>query len=416
MLRVWLGATWLLAGLYAGLARRAHLRMGAPRERFAERLGQPSARAAGPVVWIHGASLGEVAQIGPVVEALRARQTASVLVTTATQAGADWVARRLPGVIHQFAPLDTPRAVAGFLSAWDITAAVFVEGDLWPRMGCALQARGVPRVLLNARASRTRARLAGVYGALLHDFTAVTCRSEDVAEGLRDLGLPPTRVQVLPDLRIASAKLPVDDAARAEIAGWVGPRPLWLAASTHPGDEAAVIAAQRGVTEAHPGALLILAPRHPPRADALEQMAAEAGLRVARRSQGAPVEDGTQVYLADTLGEMGTFFALAPLAFVGGSFGGDGGHNPYEPAQFGTAILAGARVANFADAYARLAQDGAAELLDDPDRLGLRVAALLGSGELAAMGQAAERFMERQAGGVEATVALIEAAMGESRR
>lgn len=411
-LRVWLLATRALPLLISPISRQLHNRMGAVPERFAERRGQPSKTMDGPVLWFHAASLGEVSQIEPLVAHL-GQSGRTILVTTTTAAGADWVARELPDAVHQYAPMDTPVAVAGFLDSWEISASVYIEGDLSPRLVLETQARGIPQVLLNARHSRTRERFSHVFATLLSGFSLVTCRSDQVASGIRTLGVPADRVKVLPDLRIATAKLPCPADVVNAVKAQIGDRLVWLAASTHATDDAPVLAAHRKIIEAHPNALLILAPRHPRRAEDVLARVAEAGFKVARRSRGDVLTAETQVYLADTLGELGVFFSIAPVSFVGGSFGDEGGHNPYEPAQFGSAILSGPKVKNFDIAYAALSEIGAAEILDEAGALGPRLATLIGTDQVERMGDAGLRFMDASENSVSQTVELIEKILGK---
>ncbi|MFK7751063.1 MAG: 3-deoxy-D-manno-octulosonic acid transferase [Sedimentitalea sp.] len=415
-LRVWLWITRALPYPIKLVSRVLHGRMGAAPERFGERLGQATRQVDGPVVWFHAASLGEVAQIAPLAERLSQSQQGHILVTTTTQAGADWVARALPGALHQFAPVDTPSAVSGFLDTWRITFAIFIEGDLWPRLILELQHREIPHALLNARHSRTRQRFASVFGVLLSEFSLITCRSDQVAEGIRSLGFPNNRLQVLPDLRIATAKLPCDSDLLNAVATKIAGRDVWLAASTHPGDEEAVLNAHKQVLAEAPNALLILAPRHPKRGAALTSGARAQGFTLARRSVGDAITQQTQIYLADTLGELGVFFSVAPIAFLGGSFGDEGGHNPYEPASFGTAILSGPKVKNFADAYADLSKASAAKLVDEPSDLGACVITLMRPGQAKSMGNAGLAFMEVRENSVSSTVALITDLLGKGDR
>lgn len=414
LLRIWLLATRYFAYPIKLIFRHLHTRMGSAPERYVERLGQATRHADGPVVWFHAASLGEVAQIGPLAKQLRQSEQATILVTTTTQAGADWVARELPDAIHQFAPVDTPSAVAGFLDAWRISVAIFIEGDLWPRLVLAIQKRQIPHVLLNARHSRSRDRLSDVFAVLLSEFSLITCRSDRVAEGIRSIGFPSERLKVLPDLRIATAKLSCPADLLASMKRKVGSRSIWLAASTHPTDEEIVLSAHKQVIAEFPDTLLILAPRHPKRGAALTKAAHEAGFNLARRSTGDALTHETQVYLADTLGELGVFFSLVPITFMGGSFGNEGGHNPYEPASFGTAILSGPKVKNFADVYAELSDVRAAKLLRDPAELGACLIALIGSGEAKTMGQAGLTFMKGNGESLSTTLKLIKDMRRES--
>lgn len=355
----------------------SHRRMGADPKRFSERLGHSTEQEPDPVIWFHAASLGEVQQAVQLVQSLAQSETRKILVTTTTATGADWVAKELPYVTHRFAPLDTPAAVRRFLDGWSITAAIFLEGDLWPRLLSALHKRDVPRILLNARHSRTRARFPAVFGRLLSTFSAVTCRSELVAQEFRALGLPSERIHVLPDLRLTLPKLEAPHSVVEPLSDAIGTRPIWLAASTHPADEEAVLAAHLKVLDTCPDALLIIAPRHPNRRQPLQQLARSKSLTAARRSLDEKITATTQIYIADTLRELGIFYALSPIAFLGGSFGQEGGHNPYEPAHFETAIVFGPYVKNFTHAYEALQRAKAAVQVEDAEQLGQMITDLL---------------------------------------
>lgn len=393
MLRAWMLATRVLAHPIIWVSRYLHRRMGAPSDRFQERLGQANRTGKGGVIWFHAASLGEVMQIAPLVDTLEQTQNASILVTTTTQAGADWVARELPSVFHQFVPIDVPSAVNRFLDHWSPRIAIFVEGDLWPRLVVETQSRRIPQVLLNARHSRTRARFSAIFSRLLAPFSLVTCRSQTVVDEILSLGLSPAQVKLLPDLRVAATKLPAPAKVVHPLSETIGSRPVWLAASTHADDEQAVLAAHGKIVEHFPNALLIIAPRHPKRGAPLQTLAMDRGFATARRSLNETLNENAQVYIADTLGELGVFFALSPVAFVGGSFGQEGGHNPYEPASFGTAILSGPQIKNFEDAYALLIEKGAAQQVENSADLGRVLANLLGSDQASSMGLAGLDFM-----------------------
>ncbi len=393
ILRVWMLLTWCLSLPMNALSWVLHRRMGADPKRFSERLGHGAAQNEQPVIWIHAASLGEVIQIGPLASHLMASQKATILVTTTTATGADWVAKHLPDVTHRFAPIDTPKAVGRFLDGWSVSAALFVEGDLWPRMLDGLHRRGVPQILLNARHSRTRARLPTVFGALLHPFALVTCRSDDVAKEMRALGLHADRVHVLPDLRLTLPKPAAPEQTISALSAALNKRAVWLAASTHQADEEAVLTAHLNVLEKHPDTLLIIAPRHPTRGAPLRELAQSRSLRIAQRSKGEAILRETQVYIADTLGELGVLYSICPLAFLGGSFGQEGGHTPYEPAFFETAILHGPNVKNFSDAYAALRQAGSAMQVDNAEHLGREVLALLQGDRAETMGQAGMAYV-----------------------
>ncbi|MDA8584863.1 3-deoxy-D-manno-octulosonic acid transferase [Rhodobacteraceae bacterium] len=394
ILHAWMLATRCLSYPITVVSRRLHNRMGAAPKRFAERLGHKGLVHEGDVIWFHAASLGEVMQIGPLADALNRREPRAILVTTTTKAGADWVAREMPYALHQFVPIDIPSAVNCFLDAWSIAVAVFVEGDIWPRLVMESQKRGIPQVLLNARHSKTRERFSAIFAVMLARFALVTCRSERVADSIRALGVPEDMVHVLPDLRVASPKLPTSAALMQPLLLAIGSRPVWLAASTHPDDEDAVLAAHRHILGQVPNALLIVAPRHPRRGAPLQDMARALNFDVVRRGLDEELKPDTQVYIADTLGELGVFFELSQVAFVGGSFGKEGGHNPYEPASFGTAIVSGSRVKNFADAYQALTEAGAAFQVDGEAELGGVLQDLIQSDRAEKMGKAGLAFME----------------------
>ncbi|MEM9425820.1 MAG: 3-deoxy-D-manno-octulosonic acid transferase [Pseudomonadota bacterium] len=381
--------------------------MGADPDRFPERLGHASVPGQSGVIWFHAASLGEVMQIGTLAKTLAETTNVPILVTTSTPSGAEWVAREMPFAVHQFAPIDTAPAVARFLDTWSPRAAIFVEGDLWPRQLTECATRGIPQVLLNARHSRTRARFPKIFAALLGPFALITCRSKQVADGLLSLDLSSDRVRVLPDLKAASAQLPAPEDLRAPLAHTIGARPVWLAASTHPDDEGPVLDAHQQVLEQAADTLLIIAPRHPPRGAPLEEMAEARTLSTARRSAGGEITAETQIYIADTLGELGVFFSLAPVAFVGGSFGPEGGHTPYEPARFGTAIVTGPKTRNFDEAYAALIDCGAALKVDDSATLAEILLRLLRSETAREMGRAGEAFMDESDDGVARHVELL---------
>jgi 3-deoxy-D-manno-octulosonic-acid transferase len=281
-------------------------------------------------------------------------------------------------VLHRFVPLDVPSWAGRFLDHWRPDAAVFLESELWPNLLFGCQARHIPVMLVNARLSpRSFARWRRVPGAaraLLGSFAHVQARSEADAERLRNLGA--SSVDAPGDLKFAAAPLPADAAEVARLQALIGDRPVWLAASTHPGEEALVFAAHRQLAARHPDLLTILAPRHPDRGAALATEAAP--LPVTRRSLGQSPPASGGVWLVDTLGELGLCYRLAPIAFVGRSLlPPGGGQNPLEPARLGCAIATGLHVGNFADHVALLRAADALEVVADTAGLVAFVAALL---------------------------------------
>jgi len=381
---IWTGAATLAAPalrvlLWVRLARGKEAPGRLDERRGIEAMPRPDGR----LLWLHAASVGETASILPVLAwLLQGANDLTVLFTTGTRTAAALLAQRLAAegehrVLHRFVPLDVPAWAARFLDHWQPDAAAFVESELWPNLLSACDARGIPLMLCNARMSaRSFARWQHSPRSareILGLFRRIQPRSEEDAEHLRRLGAenldPPA------DLKFAAAPLPVDDAERARLAGTLKGRPLWLAASTHPGEEAIALAVHRALAEHHPGLLTIIAPRHPERGATI--LAEAAPLAAYRRSQGeAPPREG--IWIADTLGEMGLLYRLARIVFVGRSLiPPGGGQNPLEPARLGCAIAAGPHTANFADHVALLRQADALEVVTDAAALARFVAAKL---------------------------------------
>ena len=358
-------------------AQRRLAGAGVPRDRLGERDGYATAtRPPGPMVWFHGASVGETLSILPLV--LRMADVA-ILVTSGTATSAQVLSGRLPaGALHQFAPVDHPGAVKRFLDHWHPDLAVFAESEIWPGLLTRAAARGVPLALVNARLSARSlgrwARMPATARALFGLFDVVTVQDDRTARGLAPFLRKPAAHAG--NLKAAAPLPPADDDALARWRALLGARPVWLAASTHPADEQTVLDAHEAVRAAIPDALLILAPRHPERAPAIASRAASR-FEVARLSLDARPGPDTAVLLADTVGEMGLWYRLSPVVFLGGSLGAEGGHNPWEAAGLGAALLHGPRVDNAAADYARLGRAGAAETVRDAAGLAGAVTRLL---------------------------------------
>lgn len=393
LLRLYLGATALAPSLLHNMARKAHTAQSADAARLAERFGTASAlRPQGQVIWINAASVGEVASALDLARDLETATGAQLLFTTTTATGAETLARRLPQAIHQFQPVDTPAAIRAFLDHWQPDLACFMENDIWPRLMVETDKRRIPIAVINARASKTRSRAPRAIRALLSRAALISTQDAATAQQIQMLGLDPARIIDTGDLKAASSPLPADPEALAALQQAICTRPLWIAASTHPQDEGAVLDAHRAALRVHPDLLLVIIPRHPVRGPAIADLIHDKGLDSTSRSAGMLPAPHHQVYLADTLGETGLFYRLCPLVFLGGSFGDEGGHNPYEPAALGAASLHGPRVANFKLAYARLSQAGATQSVRDAEDLGARVTALVQSDALAQMRAAATRL------------------------
>ena len=347
--------------------------------RFGERLGRASQpRPAGPLIWLHAASVGEAVSVLPLIARLSTEwPDVTPLLTTGTVTSARMMAERLPPpAIHQFVPVDRPSAVAAFIAHWRPDLAIWVESELWPNLIAATRRAGIPMVLVQGRMSARSFRnwrLLGPFVApLIGAFEQVLAQTEADAERFRALGA--RGVGIAGNLKYAAPPLPADEDTLARLRKVVGDRPVWLAASTHPGEEAQVAEADRLLRAQFPDLLTIVVPRHPGRG--AEAAAAFPGNAVLR-SSGAEPGPETAVYVADTLGELGLFYRLAPITFVGGSLVPHGGQNLLEPARLGAAIVHGPHVANFHEVAERLATVGAAQPVADAAALADTVAMLL---------------------------------------
>jgi 3-deoxy-D-manno-octulosonic-acid transferase len=367
--------------------------------RLAERLGQPSApRPSGSLVWLHAVSVGESVSLLPVIERLAAdRPDLTLLVTSGTRASAEMLATRLPAkAIHQYAPLDTPGAVARFLAHWRPDLGLFVESELWPNLILAAHAGGTRLALISARMTERSARAwrrwPAAARAVLGAFDLILAQDDAVGTRLTDLG---AHVAGRLNLKRLGAPAPADATEADRLKFAIGGRPVVLALSTHAPEEAMIAAAVRPLT---PVPLLILQPRHRERGDDLARQFA--GRRLARRSAGETPSAQTEIYLVDTLGETGLLLRLGDLAVMGGGFGhGVGGHNPLEPARLGVGVITGPDIANHAQVFAEMIAAGAALPVDGEAGLTAALSALLGDeARRRAMGAAALAFAEAQDG------------------
>jgi 3-deoxy-D-manno-octulosonic-acid transferase len=381
----------------------------------AERLGERRGRAGlvrppGRLVWLHGASVGEAVSLLPFVERI-ARLGATALVTTGTVTSAALLARRLPaGALHQYAPIDIPFFVRRFLLHWRPDAALFAESELWPNVIVETKRAGLPLAMINGRISersfRRWRKAPRLIGALLQRFDLCLARSEADGERLAALGAP--RVVIAGDIKYDAPALPADRRELAELSGLTSGRQIWIAASTHPGEELIAARAHKALAEVFPDALTLIAPRHPERGQSILREVEAEGLACALRSRGEKPGPGASVYVCDTIGELGLFYRLAGVVFVGKSFAGGGGQNPIEPARLGSAILHGPMVGNFADAYAAFDASGGALKIAAPERLGEALIALFAdAARLRAMARAAGDTIERRSGAVERSMKAL---------
>lgn len=351
-LRLWHGMARAIAPalpLYLQLRVRRGKEVAA---RLGERRGEDAARPPGPLLWLHAASVGETLSILPLLpRLLDARPALHVLVTTGTVTAATLLAQRLPEDIaarvqHRFVPLDVPAWVARFLDGWRPTAAIFVESEFWPNLLSAAAARQIPIALVNARISPRSAgrwaRLPALARQTLGRFSLIIAQSEADAARFTALGAP--HAVAMGNLKFAAMPLPADADALAALRTMTEGRPILLAASTHPGEEAMVAQAHAILRDRFPALLTILVPRHPERGAAIAE---SLGLATRRGDGGLPGREAG-LYLADTLGELGLFYRLADVALIGGSLVTHGGQNPLEPARLGCPVIAGPHMGNFA--------------------------------------------------------------------
>ena len=324
------------------------------RSRLGERYGRAShERPAGRLVWLHAASIGETQAVIPLIRKLRAEKIA-VLLTTVTLTAARIAAERLPpGAIHQFAPIDCKPWTEAFLNHWRPDLAIFVESEMWPQAIMSLAERRIPLVVANARMSDRSFNGWKRYRSVIEPmFARVSlCLAQSARDGERfsELGVP--KVVVTGNLKFDSPPLMSAPDTVAAFKAAVGARPLWVAASTHPGEDELVADAHRILAERYPGLVTVIVPRHPERGSDIATALAARGLTVARRRADEALSPDVEIYIADTLGELGLFYRAAPVAFIGGSLVTHGGQNPIEPVSLGAAVIHGPHVYNFADVY-----------------------------------------------------------------
>ena len=381
-------------------------------ERIGERRGMSrDVRPAGPLVWIHGASVGEVLAAAALVERLRALDI-RILLTSGTVTSAAIVAKRFPpDVIHQYVPFDSPRYVARFLDHWRPSLALFIESDLWPNLILQSAARRLPMVLINGRMSQRSfprwRRMSGTISALLETFDL--CLAQSKTDGDRFAALGSRNVIVTGNLKLDVPAPPADPAKLEKLVAMTRGRPIVVAASTHPGEEEILIEAHRTLAGFFPQLLTVIVPRHPDRGGAIARTVEAAGLKVSLRSGQELPMAGTDIYVADTLGELGLFYRLSPIVFMGGSLVEHGGQNPIEAAKLGAAIVHGPHVFNFADVYEALDQAGGARVAADREALVKQLGQLLADTEVRdKLAAASGHVVEQLGGALERTLGALE--------
>ncbi|EKV32498.1 3-deoxy-D-manno-octulosonic-acid transferase [Caenispirillum salinarum AK4] len=385
LIRLYRGVTTLGGPLIDVYLSRRMARGKEDQVRFPERRGRASQpRPAGGLVWIHAASVGESLSLLPLVHTLReSRPGLTVLVTTGTVTSAKLMTERLPdGALHQYFPVDRLPFVRRFLNHWKPDLVLWAESEFWPNMIMELRRRAVPMVLVNGRVSdksfRNWQRFQGVIRQLLGTFTLCLGQTEDDTRRLRDLGAP--NCDCLGNLKFAAQALPADEEALTRLHDTIGNRPVWLAASTHAGEELIAGQMHHSLADKHPGLLTIIVPRHAHRGDEVRAELEAEGLAIAQRSRGEMPDASVEVYIADTMGELGLFYRLAPVVFIGKSLAGQGGQNPLEAARLSCAVVLGPNMDNFAEMTRRMVQGGAAKQVGSEGELRLMLDRLLSDG------------------------------------
>ncbi|MEJ8571038.1 3-deoxy-D-manno-octulosonic acid transferase [Microbaculum marinum] len=392
----------ILLGAYRGLTSIGHplvgpllawrLRRGKEDpERVAERRGIASRdRPDGPLVWIHAASVGETISVVPLIDRIACGCGLSVLLTTGTVTSAQIAEARLrelsgrgASVVHQYVPLDGPRFVRRFLDHWRPGLAIFVESEIWPNILLQASESGCRLAQVNARMSdRSFARWQkrpAMIRAMLGRFDICLAQSGTDADRLRQLGA--ANVVDTGNLKYDVPAPEADEADLRDLSAAVGDRPRWAAASLHAGEDEPVLETHLHLSPRHRDLLTVLAPRHPERGAEIAAAAAARGLTPVLRSRGRMPDERTDVYIVDTIGEMGLVYRLAPVVFVGGSLVASGGHNPIEAAKLSTAILHGPHIRNTTDIFAALHAAGAADEVSGAEALAERVGHFLASPE-----------------------------------
>lgn len=387
-------------------------------EDIAQRLGAaPVTAARGPVVWLHGASVGELASARPLAETMIARDPRLRLVVTANTLTGRAQAQgwALDRTEVRLAPLDLRWVLKRFLNGWQPTVLLTIENEIWPNRMALARARHMPVVLAGARLSERSARVWHRFPALAREVLRLIDHAAplDPATGdrLEALGLPRRRIGAVLNLKAAMQPAAPDAALLARYTEAFPREDTVLAASTHPGEEEIVLAAFQRARTVRPGLRLILAPRHPERGDEIAALIRRTGLSMRRRSAGEEPDADTAIYLADTMGEMALWYRLAPVCFLGGSLVDRGGHTPFEPAQAGSVILTGPDATNHGAAFAALAAAGASVEVRDAETLSSAILRLLAApGDCRVMadrGRAALTRLAAEQGGLEDFLARL---------
>ncbi len=396
------------------------LRLPAYRQRLGERLGFYPEGLRPAELWVHAVSVGEVQAAFPLIKALLEHHPGlGVVVTTTTPTGSERLRQLLGGrVQHLYTPYDLRWVVMRFLRQFQPRLVVILETEIWPALLAACQGQGIPVLLANARLSERSARgygrLGGFTTRVLRRFALIATQSEADARRFLALGADPAAVQVTGSVKFDVA-LPASLRERAEVVRrlWGSSRPVWVAGSTHEGEEELMLAAHQRILQSLPDALLVLVPRHPERFPRVAALVKRQGLPLVARSEGRPCEAETKVFLGDTLGELAVFFGAADGAFVGGSLVPVGGHNLLEAVAAGLPVAVGPHTFNFAEITALMLERGAAVRVQGAGELALRMGGWLGDpAERARIGEVGRRALEENRGALQRLLGLVEERLG----
>lgn len=381
--------------------------------RLGERFGRaPLPRPKGKLIWIHGASVGESNSVVPLMNRLSELYPAmSILLTTGTKSSAKTIQGRLPErAFHQYVPVDAPRAVKRFIKHWKPDLAIWVESELWPNLVQHTHMNKIPMMLINARISKRSysrwLRFRNAFLTLMNGFQIIFAGSDEDARLYKNLGA--SNVHSVGNLKYDAPTLPADPSVTSGILGKIGDRRIWVASSTHAGEEEMIAEAHVKLREVFPELLTILVPRHATRGQEIAELLARRKLTVSARSKKQKILPETDMYVADTMGELGIFYRLAGIVFIGGSLVPHGGHNPIEPAQLDCALLCGPHMHNFEGMCQYLKQEQALIEVDSAESLVREVGELLRDHDLQeAKANAAHRAVEERQGAVEPIVQNI---------
>ncbi len=363
---------YLMAAVVLGPVVRWHIRKRIGRgkedaQRYREKFGEATAeRPQGTLVWLHAVGVGEVLTLPALIRAMATkRPELNFLVTSSTLTAARAVAANLPDKTdHQYLPVDCLPFVHRFLDHWRPDLSVWAEQDIWPALVVESSRRSVPLAMVNGRMGQdsfaSKWRVRSLFADLYTRFSVIEVQDEKSRSHMQQLGIPAGSVLVRRSLKAGALPLWVDQNRLRQLSEQLSNRFIWLAASTHAVEEAKVFAAHRTVLETKPDGILILCPRDPKQGGSAYDTARSIGLSPQLQSLNPDIASNTNLFIADSIGELGLWYTLADQAFVGGSLEPVGGHNPYEPMRMNCAVIHGPHIANFAQDYATAHVAGAA--------------------------------------------------------